>query len=288
MGQSAQIMIELELEPGSYNVAPYECWRETMFIELKSLARGLILPPASLLILAVIGLLLMPRRRKLGVALIVIAVGSLWVCALPAVSDVLTRFAERYPPLDPSKPVDAQAIVILGGGEVRIAPEYGGWATEGEALERVSYGAFLARRTGLPVLVTGTQAEAQGMSGTLGRDLGVRVRWAENQSRDTFENARFSARLLRADGIHRILLVTSSPHEWRAAHEFMGAGLEVVPAPVGSDVGRRYDVGSFMPTAHGLYRSSSALYELIGEPMRQLMSALHLRRQQAPGFRRVD
>jgi len=48
MGQSAQIMIVLELEPGSYNVAPYECWRETMFIELKSLARGLILPPASL------------------------------------------------------------------------------------------------------------------------------------------------------------------------------------------------------------------------------------------------
>jgi uncharacterized SAM-binding protein YcdF (DUF218 family) len=249
-----------------------------MFIELKTLARGLILPPADLLIVAVMGLLLIPRRRKLGVALIVIAVGSLWVCAIPAVSDVLTRFAERYPPLDPSKPLDAQAIVILGGGGVRNAPEYGGWAAEAEALERVSYGAFLARRTGLPVLVSGTREEAQGMSVTLARDLGVRVRWAENQSRDTFDNARFSARLLRADGIHRIVLVTSSTHEWRAAHEFMGAGFEVVPAPVGDYVPRTY-----MPSARGLYRSSAALYELIGEPMRQLMSALHLRRQQAPG-----
>lgn len=253
-----------------------------MFILLKSLARTLILPPASLLIVGVIGLLLMPRRRRLGVALIVISLGSLWACATPAVSDVLMHFAERYPPLDPSKPVDAQAIVILGGGGVRMAPEYGGWAAEADALERVSYGAFLARRTGLPILVSGTSAEAQGMSTTLVRDLGVRVRWAENRSGDTYENALFSARILEADGIHRILLVTSSPHEWRAAREFTGAGLEVVPAPVGSDTRRYYDAMAFVPSAYGLRRSSAALYELIGEPMRQLMSALHLRRQQAP------
>jgi uncharacterized SAM-binding protein YcdF (DUF218 family) len=253
-----------------------------MFLPLKTFARTLILPPASPLILAVVGLLLMSRRRRLGVALVVIGVGSLWACSLPVVSDVLTHFAERYPPLDPSKPVDAQAIVILGGGAVRRAPEYGGWATEGDALERVSYGAFLARRTGLPILVTGTSEEAQGMSATLVRDLGVPVRWAENHSRDTFENARFSARILRADGIHRILLVTSSPHEWRAAREFTGAGLEVVPAPVGGDTPRSYVAGDFVPTAHGLHRSHDALYELIGEPIRQLMSSLHLRKQQAP------
>ena len=253
-----------------------------MFILLKSLARTLILPPASLLIVAFVGLLLMPRRRRLGVAMVVIGVGSLWLCSMPAVSNVLIHFAERYPPLDPSKPLNAQAIVIIGGGGMRMAPEYGGWALEGEALERVSYAAFLAHRTGLPILVSGTREEARGMSTTLSRDLGIPVRWAENQSGDTYENARFSARILQADGIRRILLVTSSPHEWRAAHEFMGAGLEVVPAPVGGDVPHPYDVTSFVPTVHGLHRSYDALYELLGEPMRQLMSALHLRRQQAP------
>jgi uncharacterized SAM-binding protein YcdF (DUF218 family) len=252
-----------------------------MFIPLKILARTLILPPASPLILAVVGLLLMSRRRRLGVALVVIGVGFLWGCSLTVVSDVLTHFAERYPPLDPAKPVDAQAIVILGGGAVRMAPEYGGWATEGDALERVTYGAFLARRTGLPILVTGTSEEAQGMSATLLRELGIHVRWAENHSRDTFENARFSARILLADGIHRVVLVTSSPHEWRAAREFAAAGLQVVPAPVGGDTPHHYGVVDFVPTAHGLHRSHDALYELIGEPMRQLMSSLHLRRQQA-------
>jgi uncharacterized SAM-binding protein YcdF (DUF218 family) len=260
---------------------PCKCWRGTMFILLISLARNLFLPPTGPLILAIVGLLLMSRRRRLGVAAVVIGVSSLWLCATPAVSDVLIHFAERYPPLDPSKPVNAQAIVILGGGGMRMAPEYGGSALEGEALERVSYAASLSRRTRLPILVSGTSEEAQSMSITLSRDLGIRVRWAENRSGDTYENARFSARILRADGIRRIILVTSSPHEWRAAHEFMGAGLEVVPGPVGGDIPHEYDAAAFVPTMHGLHRSHDALYELIGEPTRELMSALHLRRQQA-------
>jgi uncharacterized SAM-binding protein YcdF (DUF218 family) len=252
-----------------------------MFILLKSLARDLILPPACPLIVAVLGLLLLARRRRLGVALVVIGVGSLWLCATPVVADVLTRFAERYPPLDPSKPVNAQAVVILGGGGERIAPEYAGPAIEGPMLERVLYGAFLARRNALPVLVSGSPTEAQAMSTTLSRDLGISARWVENRSGDTYENARFSARLLRAAGVHRIVLVTGSTHEWRAAHEFMAAGFEVVPAPVGGDVPRAYGPSGFIPGHEGMTRSYSALYELIGEPARELMAALHLRKQQA-------
>ena len=251
-----------------------------MFILLKSLARSLILPPAGPLVIAVLGLLLISRRRRLGVALVVIGVGSLWLCATPVVADVLTRFAERYPSLDLTKPVNAQAIVILGGGNVRIAPEYGGPALEGPALARVNYGAFLAHRTSLPVAVSGSPEEAVAMSTVLSRDFGVSVRWAENQSGDTYENARFSARLLQAAGIHRILLVTDSTHEWRAVHEFTGAGFDVVPAPVGGDVPRAHGVAGFIPREAGLSRSSFALYELIGETAREFMAATHLRRQQ--------
>jgi uncharacterized SAM-binding protein YcdF (DUF218 family) len=255
-----------------------------MLILLKSFARTLILPPAGPLILAVLGLLLVPQRRRLGGALVVIGIASLWLCATPVVADVLTRVAERYPSLDPSSiPMNAQAVVILGGGGVRNAPEYGGPAAEGDTLGRVNYGAFVARRTSLPVLVSGTSLEAAAMSTTLSRDFGIRTRWVENQSGDTYENARFSARLLRADGIHRIILVTSSPHEWRAAHEFMAAGFEVVPAPVAGDISHANGLLGFVPGADGLLRSSAAVYELIGEPVREFMAALHLRRQQSAG-----
>ena len=253
-----------------------------MFILLKSLARVLILPPAGPLIIAVLGLLLVSRRRKVGAALVVIGVGSLWLCATPVVADVLTRFAERYPALDLTKPVNAQAIVILGGGNVRTAPEYGGLALEGPPLERVNYAAFLAHRTSLPVEVSGSPDEAQAMSAVLLRDFGITVRWVENESGDTYENARFSARLLQPAGIHRIILVTDSTHEWRAVHEFAGAGFEVVPAPVGGDAPRARGVAAFIPNPGGLSRSHFALYELIGEPVREFMAATHLRRQQAP------
>lgn len=252
-----------------------------MFITLKSLARDLILPPTGPLLLAVLGLLLARSRRKLGGTLVVIGIGSLWLCATPVVADALTRLAERYPPLDPSKPVNAQAIVILGGGGQRFAPEYAGPAIEGAMMSRVLYGAFLARRTALPILVSGSPGEAQAMSTTLSRDLGITVRWVESQSGDTYENARFSARLLRAAGVHRIVVVTSSTHEWRAAHEFMAAGFDVVPAPVGVDAPHKREISDFIPGHTGLTRSHFALYELIGEPVRELMAAAHLRRQQA-------
>jgi uncharacterized SAM-binding protein YcdF (DUF218 family) len=252
-----------------------------MFILLKSLARDLILPPAGPLIIAVLGLLLVSRRRKLGAALVIIGVGSLWLCATPVVADVLTRFAERYPSLDLTKPVNAQAIVVLGGGNVRTAPEYGGLALEGAPLDRVSYAAFLAHRTSLPVTVSGSPDEAKAMSEVFSRDFGITVRWAENESGDTYENARFSARLLRPAGIHRIILVTDSTHEWRAVHEFAGAGFDVVPAPVGGDAPRAHGITAFIPNQAGLSRSYFALYELIGEPAREFMAATHLRRQQA-------
>lgn len=252
-----------------------------MLVLLKSLARNLILPPTGPLILAVIGLLLVPRRRRLGGALVVTAVALLWLCATPVVADVLMRMAERYPPLDSSKPVNAQAVVILGGGGVRNAPEFGGPAVEGAALSRVLYGAFVARRTELPIALSGAPEEAVAMSATLRRDLGISARWIEGQSGDTFENARFSARLLLPAGIHRIILVTDASHEWRAAHEFMAAGFDVIPAPVGGAAPRARGVIGYIPDPEGMKRSYSAVYELIGEPVRQLMAALHLRRQQA-------
>src|SRR5256885_5533642 len=57
-------------------------------------------------------------------------------------------------------------------------------------LERIAYGAFLAHRTALPVLVSGTAPEALAMRVSLARDFGIQVRWVEERSRDTFQNAR--------------------------------------------------------------------------------------------------
>ena len=251
-----------------------------MLIILKALARTLILPPAGPLILAIAGSLLIARRRRLGGVLLAVGLASLWLCATPVVADALTRLAERFPALDLTRPSRAEAIVIIGGGKVRVAArEYAGPAAELGLLERLSYGAFVARRTALPVLVSGARDEAETMRISLARDFGITVRWVENESGDTYENARNSARLLRADGVGRIILITSGTHVWRATQEFSSAGMQVVPAPYGLLAPREAGVFRFVPTPAGLMRSHDALYELIGEPVREILSALHLRRQ---------
>ncbi|HEV2285709.1 MAG TPA: ElyC/SanA/YdcF family protein, partial [Steroidobacteraceae bacterium] len=196
-----------------------------MFFLLKRLIKTLLLPPAAPLLLAGLGAWLVlrsggvsPAARKAGWALLLGGLGALWVLSTPVVADALTRAAEHYPALDLTRPLRAQAIVILAGGEARSAPEYDGPAAGFELLERVSYGAYLARRTGLPVLISGAPAEAAAMRAVLARDFAITPRWIVSDSRDTFTDAELSRALLRPAGIARVALVTSSNHEWRAAH----------------------------------------------------------------------
>jgi uncharacterized SAM-binding protein YcdF (DUF218 family) len=144
-------------------------------------------------------------------------------------------------------------------------------------LERVNYGALVARRTGLPVAVSGTHKEALAMSASLARDFGVNTRWREERSRDTFQNAQFCAELLAPLGITRIVLVTDADHEWRAMHEFVSAGFSVVPAPVGLHVPQELGPRSFLPDIWALAYSREALYEILGDLVRQVSAALHLR-----------
>lgn len=249
----------------------------------KTLLRNLVLPPAGPLLLALLGLLLLGRRPRLGRCLIAIGIVSLWLLSTPWISDAITRRAEHFPAFDWTQATQAQAIVILGGGGQRaLAPEYGAAAAEPYLLERLSYGAFLARKTQLPVLVTGYHVEADAMSITLARNFAVAVRWKEDQSYDTFENAQHSAQLLRAAGVNRVLLVTRATHMLRAAREFEATGLQVLPAPVGMLAPRDLGIYRYLPNPDTLARSYAALYELWGEPVRQLLQFTHLRRQQSP------
>ena len=254
-----------------------------MLITLKLLLHELVLPPAAPLLVAAAGAWLIAARRagRAGWVLLLAGLAALWLLAIPLVADALSRAAQRCPPLDLSRPVQAQAIVILGGPRERLgAPEYGGEpAVELSLLARVNYGAFVARRTRLPVLVSGDPAEACAMRAALARDFDIPTRWMEDRSRDTFQNAQFSARLLKPAGVTRIILVTDADHEWRAVGEFTSAGFSVVPAPIGLYVPRKITVVSYLPSAFALARSSAALGELIGNVVREALAALHLRRQ---------
>jgi uncharacterized SAM-binding protein YcdF (DUF218 family) len=248
-------------------------------LPLKTLLKAVIFPPAGPLLVAFLGVYWMERRPRLARACLLLGLGSLWLLSTPLVSDGLSRMAEHYPPLDWRTVAGAQAIVILGGGGQRaFAPEYGGPAADPFLLERLSYGAFIAHKTSLPILVTGYRVEAVAMRASLLRNFELEPRWVDDEAYDTFENARNSARLLQADGVHRVILVTGASHLWRSVHEFTDAGMEVVPAPVGMLAARDSGIWVFLPNPEALHRACAAINELLGEPVRTLLAATHLRR----------
>jgi uncharacterized SAM-binding protein YcdF (DUF218 family) len=246
---------------------------------LKTAVKNLFLPPAGPLIVAFIGVLLIKRRPLLGRTLAIFGLAVLWSLSTPIIADSLARLAEYYPPLDMQAATGAQAIVILGGGGQRqYAAEYAAPAAGPILLERLSYGAYLAHKTGLPVLVTGAWVEAAAMHDTLSRNFAIETRWIDNRAYDTFGNARNSAQLLRADGVQRIILVTHATHMRRSVEEFKAAGLDVTAAPTGI-IDRKARGSLLIPSAEALSRSYMAVNELIGEPVRQLLEITHLRKQ---------
>jgi uncharacterized SAM-binding protein YcdF (DUF218 family) len=206
-------------------------------LQLKTLLRDLILPPAGPLILALLGLALLKVRPLLGRTCLIAGLASLWLLSTPIVSDALTGLAELYPPLDFRQAGTAQAIVILGGGGQRaLAPEYAGPAAEPFLLERLSYGAYVANKTGLPILVTGFSVEAHAMHDSLQRNFGIETRCIDDQAYDTFQNARNSARILTADGVHRIVVSIRQP--FAPALSLGAMNLSGAPIEPAWDVGR--------------------------------------------------
>jgi uncharacterized SAM-binding protein YcdF (DUF218 family) len=255
-------------------------------LTFKLLLQMLVLPPAGPLLLTIAGLCLTrlaDRRgmRRVGWTLLIAGIATQWLLATPVVANVLSLSAQRCPPLDLTRPVEAGAIVILGGDWARReASEYGGAPAAGDGLlSRVAYGAYLAHRTGLPVLITGLPHEVRAMRASLSRDFGVEPRWIESESHDTFESAHLSSRILKPAGVRRIVLVTSAVHEWRAAHEFESAGLGVVPAPEAFWSWPGFGARRYWPSPSALKGSTDALHEIIGDLARRAMAAAGVRRQ---------
>jgi uncharacterized SAM-binding protein YcdF (DUF218 family) len=235
---------------------------------LKAIAKSLLLPPTGLLLVALLGLAIIRRHPRTGRMLAMAAVTTLLALSIPIVAGGLVRLLDDSPPLDLAVAKTAQAIVIPGGGVRRNALEYGGDTLGRLTLERVRYGARLAKETGLPVLVTGgsvfgdTVPEASLMKDVLESEYGVRVRWAESTSRNTQENASNSAEMLKADGIVAVILVAHSFDIPRAKSVYSAYGLNVAIAPIGIPRPGIDLPGDLIPGIGAVITSYYACYEL--------------------------
>lgn len=242
------------------------------------LLSNVVLPPTSLVLLTLLALLLWRDRPRLALAVIAGAQLALLAFATPVIAAAIARTLEP-PPLAFDSLKRAQAIVILGGGSNQSALEWGGETVNDFTLQRLRYGATLARATGLPVYVTGgvppgaKHPEGKLMAEVLARDYGVAVRWIDNGAPTTRGNALMAAKDLQAAGIQRVALVTTAIHMPRSQRAFEAAGFGVIAAPTGYIAQHKFTASMLIPGPGALRVSHYALREWISRGFYALLGS---------------
>ena len=249
-------------------------------LALKPILTTLVLPATSGL-LALFALLVWTWRRSARTARVPVAIATvvtlgMWLLSCQAVAIWLS--VHLLPQINPANADDlklkhVQAIVVLGGGVENEASEYNGPTLSPDAMSRLLYGVHLSRLTQLPMAYTGgigwagtsqQTSEAEVAALALVRMGAPALRWQENQSRDTRENALLTAAMLKNDGVTRIALVTHAWHMPRSVRQFEAAGLQVTPAPMGYIRSDLAPLLQWLPSGKGLRDSGWVIREWLG------------------------
>jgi uncharacterized SAM-binding protein YcdF (DUF218 family) len=228
-------------------------------------------------------LLARTSHSRLRNILLLTSLAVLWLGGNRWVSQALARSLEwRY--LPPAEVPEADVLVLLGGGTQ--PSEYPRSMVEvNEAGDRILYAAWLYRQGKADyILASGGLLDWSPRENTPAQDMAFLLEmmgvpkeaiWLQPDSLNTYEDALFSAEILRAKGIHRILLVTSASHMLRSVRLFEAQGLEVVPLPTDYTVSSpaktepgKFDLRPFIlglfPSADNLATTTRILKEYIG------------------------
>ena len=238
--------------------------------------KHLLMPPGILLLLLVLAWWFRRSRPRLAGVCFALGAGGFWLMSLPVVVQWGAKALEREPPLAREEWATlaqrADAIIVLGAGRERGDLAWGADQPTGIALERERYAARLAKASGLPILTSGglhygtPPSEARLMADSLRDDFGVTVRWQEERSRTTWENAQFSAEVLLPEGVKRVVVVTQAWHMPRAVWSFQKAGFEVVAAPMGFlGVDNARPLAGWVPEFKSVWQSGMLLNEAAGQ-----------------------
>jgi uncharacterized SAM-binding protein YcdF (DUF218 family) len=252
-----------------------------MLPELKPYLTALALPPASLLVIILIGALIIKSKPRLARRLVLLGVTSLWLLSTSAFSVWLhNQFIPNYP-LITAKDLrnnSAQAIVVLGGGVVTGLPG-GDQQISRTSLERLRLGVQLSRQAGLPLAFSGGSgwgaknanvAEADVAEKVLSEAFAFNLKFKESGSKDTQENATNTWALLSKQGIRSIALVTHSTHMPRASAEFRKAGFVVIEAATGQPTTSSATLLQWVPSASSLEMSQQILRESLAQIIQKL------------------
>jgi uncharacterized SAM-binding protein YcdF (DUF218 family) len=245
-----------------------------MLFVLKKIIAPFILPPGLFVVLlGTVGCWALCKGKR-ACALWAVATGTLiWLLSIVPTADLLKSGLEEN--LMPAAHIDADVILMLGGGLYDRSPDFSGTGTPGpDTMERLVTAARLHRRYHIPIVVSGgkvSPSASQSIAAVTKRilvDLGIPsdAIIVEESSRDTYENAANCKLVCESYGYSRPLLLTSAYHIRRARFSFKKVGLAVTPYPCALTTwpGKAYHLHSFLPSSGALNGTSRALHEWFG------------------------
>ena len=236
------------------------------------------LPPGLSFAMMLLGLIVIQRFYVVGKSLLIIGFSLLLILGLPITAQGLNLILEQDEvlTLKELKNSQAKAIVVLGAGRYKNSIEYTEQidSISKNALERLRYAVYLHNKKHIPLLLSGgspggeTLTEASIMQTALSNIFKLKAKWLDHKSSNTWNNAKYSAEILKQQGITNILLVTHADHMPRAKMAFEHFGFKITAAPLGFKSKNRtdipYTIESFLPSAHAMRLSSSAMHEFVG------------------------
>jgi len=249
---------------------------------LSRLFELLFFPPGVFLLLLILSVLLISHLKTLK-RLIILQVLLIYLLTIPVTNHYLFSFLETIPALTleqiqansisegKSGEEQADVIVVLAGGIKSYQKEYHGPDIGYFTQLRLRYAAWLQKKTGLPIVVTGGVeregiTEAALMKQVLQNEYAVRQRiFVESESQNTYENSLYTHKILAQNGFKHFYLVTSAFHMPRALAAFRNSDTKVIPAPMGFfHNSMDFLPGDFLPNSKSLWQNYLALHEIIG------------------------
>ena len=237
----------------------------------------LLAAPSNLLaLIAFFGALLaLTRWRRTGLTLAITGSALLLLLGfLPIGRLIVEPLETRFPKwVEDGRPIDG--VIVLGGPVAPVQSKAWNTLALGNGAERIIAMADLARRypsakvvfTGGVGNLFGAQfSEASALKAHLS-ELGLaqdRIIFEEN-SKNTYENAIFTKKMLNPSTGQRWLLVTSAAHMPRSVGLFRKAGFPVEPYPVDWTTAPGEDQAAiYMTVSDGIGTVDSGIREWIG------------------------
>jgi len=229
---------------------------------------GFLAPPVLFITLSLVGAIAALLWRRFGITVVLVSTLCLYVAATPAFSSYLAYQLETQIPSDIDF-TDAEAIVVLGA-DVRRGDGRNSDRIGPASLERLVLAVDAYRRLHLPIAVSGGRVAdwhvsvGQLMKSGLEEYFGIPVTWSEEESRTTYENALYTARLLKREQINTVVVIAQAEDLPRAIWCFKRVGLRAIPWPAPRRVFKPDSVEDFLPDSKAFQESFHALHEMIG------------------------